>query len=267
MREAYVGFDSAWAGKVPGGIVWASFEYGKFSHCTTPQLTGFDGAAALIRELHDEHDYVLIAMDQPTVVPNMRGMRPVERVAGSLLGRLGGGVQPANRSRVLFNANAPVWQFLDQIGARQCPSAARDGEPGLHLIEVFPALALTALVPQILARKRAARYNPANRRFSLADWQLVCNTVARHACTFELLVLSGWADGVSQLTKPAKNHQDQLDAVVCLIVALQWRRLVRDKLALIGDVQQGYMVTPVTRETKTILKRAADEKAVSFYTS
>ncbi len=26
MREAFIGFDSAWAGKVPGGIVWATFE-------------------------------------------------------------------------------------------------------------------------------------------------------------------------------------------------------------------------------------------------
>ena len=30
MREAFIGFDSAWAGKVPGGIVWVSnSEFGR----------------------------------------------------------------------------------------------------------------------------------------------------------------------------------------------------------------------------------------------
>ncbi len=30
MREAFVGFDSAWGGKQPGGIVSVSFDNGEF---------------------------------------------------------------------------------------------------------------------------------------------------------------------------------------------------------------------------------------------
>lgn len=179
MREAYVGFDSAWAGKKPGGIVWTSFEFGEFNCCTTPRLTSFDDAATLIQKLDGIHDYVLVAMDQPTVVPNTEGLRPVERVAGSLLGKLNSGVQSTNRSKPPFNDDAPVWRFLSQISARECPLAARNGESGLH-------------------------------------------------------------------------------------VTFQWRRSVRDHLAVIGDVQQGYMVTPVIEETKAILKREADKIAVPF---
>src|SRR5208283_1737501 len=52
----------------------------------------------------------LIALDQPTVVPNSTGMRPVDRVAASLAGWLGGGVQPANRGRLgIFSSSSPIY--------------------------------------------------------------------------------------------------------------------------------------------------------------
>lgn len=41
----------------------------------------------------------VVALDQPTIVPNEQGMRPAEKVAAALLSFTGGGVQPANRSK------------------------------------------------------------------------------------------------------------------------------------------------------------------------
>ena len=181
MREAFVGFDSAWGGKVPGGIAWVTFVADGLDSCVEPKLARFDDAAQIIEELRSDHDYVLVALDQPTLVPNEKDMRPVERVAGSLIGKLGSYVLPANRNNSkMFGPTAPIWPFLDRIGARENPPAARDAREGLHLIEVFPALALTALEPAIMKRKKAARYNPA-KKFSLTDWHLVANAVARQA--------------------------------------------------------------------------------------
>lgn len=53
---------------------------------------------------------------------------------------------------------------------------------------------------------------------------------------------------------PKKSDQDRLDAAICLIVALQWRRGPRDRVVVIGDERHGYMVTPVSTETKAILQ-------------
>jgi predicted RNase H-like nuclease len=44
-------------------------------------------------------DVCVVTIDQPTMVPNPGGMRPVDKVAASLISWLGGGVQPANRSK------------------------------------------------------------------------------------------------------------------------------------------------------------------------
>ncbi|MDE2869599.1 MAG: DUF429 domain-containing protein [Chloroflexota bacterium] len=273
-REAFVGFDSAWAGKAPGGIASATFSQDRLVHTRLPEPASFDHAAAIIEELKSTHHYVLVAIDQPTIVPNQTGSRPVDRVAASLISRLGGGVQPANQGKTrsgrtmpskvrMFGPEAPIWRFLRRLDAVQNPPQSRSAVNGRHAIEVFPALALPALEPAILERKRAARYNPANRRrFSLPDWRLVALAASRHAAALRLSDLSEWARNLAELARPTKTHQDCLDAAICLIVALQWRRAPRNQLTVIGDAQLGYMVSPVTPATHAILHSAATKRGV-----
>ena len=265
MRETFVGFDSAWGDKKPGGIVQAAFTDGKLDRCDGPKPVHFKAAAKIVEELRSDSDYMLIALDQPTLVPNREGARPVERVAGALVSRLRGGVQPAYRGKPVFGQDAPVWRFLHRIGARQDPLAARNARKELYpnLIEVFPALALPALEPVIMERRRAARYNPGNRkRFCLDDWKLVAKAVERDTEAFGLPQLSQWARSAAGYDRPRKCDQDLLDAVICLLVALRWRRC--SCVAMIGDLERGYMVTPVSAETHKILCRAAEEKCVSY---
>ena len=264
MREAFVGFDSAWGGKQPGGIVSVSFDNGEFDSWSRPESASFECAARIIEKLRDKHNYVLVALDQPTLVPNEKGMRPVEKVASSLICKLRSGVQPASRSKSeLFGPNAPVWKFLNRIDARENPTVARGARRGLHLIEVFPALALPALEPRIMSRRHAARYNP-DKTFSLCDWKLVANAVARHAEELGVPRLSQWARAAAGYYRVDKTLQDQLDAAICLIIALQWRRAPSNRVAVIGDGQHGYMVTSISTETKKILQSAAKEREVPF---
>lgn len=265
MREVFVGFDSAWTGKSPGGIVYATFEQDRLHCLPDPELVCFDKAAQIIKRLRNECQYVLVAIDQPTLVPNCTGMRPVERVAASLISRLRSGVQPANRGkREMFGPDAPIWKFLECIGARENPPSARTAKEGLHLMEVFPALALPALEPAIMERKRAARYNPKNKNFSLRDWKLVASAVRCHADALHLKPLSRWASEAAKCAAPKKKDQDCLDAAICLLIALYWRRAPRDCSIVIGDAETGYMVTPVSSESREILEEAADRKHVQI---
>ena len=266
MYEAFVGFDSAWAGKVPSGLAWATFEGRRLAAFAEPKRAGFDTAAQIIETLRAECDYVLVAVDQPTVVPNETGSRPVDGIARGLISKLGSGVQPANRGKAaMFGSDAPIWRFLARLGASENPPAARTATHGLHLLEVFPALALPALEPEILKRGRAAHYNPANKKtFSRNDWRLVAGVVRRCASVRGLAPLAHWAGQQMGLVVPTKCDQDCLDAAICLIVALDWRRAPRDRVAVIGDGQTGYMVAPVSPETRTILERAAIAKGVPF---
>ena len=83
MRSAFVGFDSAWSGK-QGESVFALFEDDRLVDYRLPAAADFDHARSVIRRCQNDADYTLVAVDQPTMVPNATGMRPVERVASTV---------------------------------------------------------------------------------------------------------------------------------------------------------------------------------------
>ena len=263
-REAFIGFDSAWGDKNLGSIAWASFSDLRLERCCLPKLASFNETISVCKKLRACHDFLLIGMDQPTIVENYSGMRPVEKVVGSLIGRLKSGVQPANCKRKEFGPNAPFRRFLNEIDVLQDPMTARVSQEGAYLVEVYPGLALTALEPEIMEREQAARYNPKKRNFRVDDWKLVAKAVARHTDHFNLPALSKWAKLAADTRWPSKGEQDMLDAVICLIVALQWRRAERESVAMIGDLDSGYMITPVSKSTKAVLQNSARERGVSY---
>lgn len=263
VKETLIGFDSAWANKAPGAICAITLDHGTLLDFKPPKLVKFDQAAASIEEASLASDYVLVALDQPTLVPNNTSMRPVERIAGSIVNSIGGGVQPANRGKsTMFGDQAPIWWFLDRIGARENPNAARENSTGLFLIEVFPALALPSIIPQIWRRKRAAKYNPAGTGFSLDDWCLVAKGIARFADELGASPVAFAADELSRLASPKKGDQDKLDALICLTIAWMWRFQPREASMLIGDNTSGYMVTPIREDTRSVLAKAASRKNV-----
>jgi len=266
-----VGFDSAWMDnpKAPGAICAIRFDEAAVPLFVQPQLVGFDGALAFITAERQGHRLCLVALDQPSVVPNDTGCRPAERVAASVISFIGGGVQPANRSKAaMFGDAAPVWRFLKALGAVQDPiavAAIKAGfGAGLLLIEVFPALALPGFEPAFATRLGAPKYNPGHRRrFRIADWRAVCATVARVAAGLGIAPMVAWAEAMGALETPRKADQDRLDAAICALVGLIWR----DggwPAAMIGDPKQGFIVTPVSEPTGARLERAARERQVPF---
>ena len=75
------------------------------------------------------------------------------------------------------------------------------------------------------------------------------------------LTLYEWAGKMRELVEPEKGHQDRVDASICLIIALQWRRGRQvDGMCVIGDLDTGYIVTPTSKDTRAILQTAVDRR-------
>ncbi len=181
MPVTFVGFDSAWTDNPtsPGAICSIDYDGGQFSGFNEPVLVRFSQALNFVRGISRPGQLTLVAIDQPTIVPNQSSMRPAERVAASAISWLGGGVQPANRTRVgMFDEGAPIWSFLRDLNATEDPERARLADIGLYVMEVFPALALPAFHQDFCGRLRAPRYNPARRTFRKEDWGRVVEVVA-----------------------------------------------------------------------------------------
>ena len=293
MKNGYLGFDSAWALKNKGAICYATFEDGALEKVSLPQPASFESAAEIIGNLKTECDDVLIGIDQPIIVPYNTAGRPADSVARSFMGSLGSAAQSAMRSgrgqqAAMFGDTAPVWNFISSVGACEYTGktghAGEDivnfevaknftGRTGIHLVEVYPALALPALEPGLMEHRHcrsgkwirwAARYNPTRRQtFSVADWKLVSNAVMGCANQFGLQALAQWAMTMAGLNHPSKKDQDKIDAALCLLIALQWRHQSHGVRA-IGDLATGYIVTPTSGATRQVLAAVCAQRGVSF---
>ena len=259
-----IGFDSAWTDKKRGAICAITFDGRGKAAFIRPELVSFKQAIEFIDEKRQGFSLCLVALDQPTIVPNERGSRPVERVVAAMISYVGGGVQPSYRSKTaMFGADAPVWSFKHKLSAREAPEESRLSQSGLFLMEVFPALALTGIHIPFAQRLGGPKYNPQNnKKFRLCDWRVVAKAVAEVARNLGVAELSDWASELSQNQCPRKSDQDQLDSTICALVGLIWRACDRSMSAMIGDTQTGYIVTPVSTATWSRLEKAASSKGV-----
>ena len=69
---------------------------------------------------------------------------------------------------------------------------------------------------------------------------------------------------MSEQLAPRKSDQDMLDAAICALVGFVWRSCDRNAAAMIGDLQTGYMIAPVSDETRHKLRSAAEALGVAF---
>lgn len=118
--NAFISFDSAWTDnlKAPGAICVAGVQDGRTVFWHPPRLASFKEAQAFIEMVRSSDGTTLIALNQPTLVPNSESMRPVERAVASVVSWFGGGVQAAHTGKLgMFCKDSPVWPFLQAVGA------------------------------------------------------------------------------------------------------------------------------------------------------
>ncbi len=181
--DIYIGFDSAWTDNqnAPGAICAVGIEGGVLVQFHAPELASFDKALIFIRNVRSNNGKTLIAIDQPTVIPNLTGCRPVDRVLASVIGWLGGGVQPASQEKkAMFGDGAPIRSFIKNLENLskltepkdlQESEQARVASEGLYLMEVYPALALASLGGGLFMRRLGGpKYNPKNKNYCKHDW-------------------------------------------------------------------------------------------------
>ena len=227
MTTLLTGFDSAWTAGKSGALVGILREDGgKYVEIGPPLRADYADAEHVIDRWNAQFSpsAIIQFLDQPTIVNNATGQRPVENIVGSAISRRYGGMQPANRSRTaMFGDDAPVWRFLKRFGG---PLNPLDGRGVSGVIETYPALAMIALgwtLPDLAGRLtgRLPKYNPKRRKtFSIADWKHVCASASKELTDSKLSGLAKWIENVGQNEKPGKKEQDCVDACICLVVAL-----------------------------------------------
>ena len=102
-----VGFDSAWTAARSGSLIGVlHFGDGTYQSLGQPRIVDYLQAEELILKWQREQApaATIILLDQPTIVKNAAGQRPVENIVGSSVSLRYGGMQPANTSREEMSA-------------------------------------------------------------------------------------------------------------------------------------------------------------------
>jgi predicted RNase H-like nuclease len=266
MTTLLVGFDSAWTPTKIGAIVGALIHNdGRITELGPPHPAQFEDAAGVIRGWQTAHSAssTLVLLDQPTIVVNDVGQRPVEHIVCPCVSRRRGGMQPANRGRTdMFGPTAPLWAFLAGFGGAADPF----GPPqSIRVLETYPVLAIIALGWTLADQERPGgrlpKYNPERHKtFGISDWAHVCRTTSARLTAEGAPELGAWADIAATKTKPTKSDQDQLDACICLVSALHLAR-GRDAL-FVGCCDTGYIVVPDSETLRKELERRCVELGI-----
>jgi predicted RNase H-like nuclease len=268
VRICVVGFDSAWtdSSKVPGAICAVEINAAGSRSFLQPALATFDQAIAFIKEQSARSELCLVAIDQPTIVNNLRGSRPVERVVATAISYVGGGVQPANRSKEnMFGDDAPIWRFKSALKGSDDVETCNLNSKGLFIAEVFPAFSLLTFNSAFWGRKLAPKYNPLNKRmFKLSDWKSVAATLAKIAHHEGLKEAAEWADRQAINPTPRKADQDKLDSLICALIGMRWLFDDRVNNVVIGDIATGYIISPCAFPIRIRLAEKARKKGVSL---
>jgi predicted RNase H-like nuclease len=247
MTTLLIGFDSAWTSTNSGALVGAlHFDDGTFHGLGVPQIVNYREAESVIVEWQAKNvpTETFVLLDQPTIVKNTAGQRPVEKIVGSSVSLRCGGVQPANTTREkMFGKDAPVWPFLMRFGG---PADPLGPIVNTLVFETYPVLAMIALgwtQPHSGPYGRLPKYNPSRKKtFLISDWQYVCGRLSNVFRGHGLMEIAGWIDAAAQKTSPRKNDQDGLDACLCLLVGFPLAE--RKDCLMVGDMQTGYIVVP-----------------------
>lgn len=247
MTTLLVGFDSAWTLTNSGALVGVlRTDNGTFQELGPPRVVNYREAEDKILEwqAHQNPAATIVLLDQPTVVKNVAGQRPVENLVGSPVSRRYGGMQPANTGRKeMFGKDAPVWRFLARFGG---PGDPLKPLAGTEVFETYPVLVIIALgwtLPASRSTGRLPKYNPKRKKtFSILDWRHVCQLASSAFRKRGLMGVAQWLDDAGRSTSPRKSDQDGLDACVCLLVALYLAE--RSECLMVGNLDTGYIVVP-----------------------
>lgn len=254
MTTLIIGFDSAWTPKKSGAIVGVLRNGdGTLKVLSLPEVADFHRADQLLIKWQAQYSpaRTIVAIDQPTIVPNPTGQRPVENIVSSAVCRRRGGMQPANTGKTeMFGPGAPIWSFLPLVGG---PANPLGQFMDTGVFETYPALVMIALgwtLPDSRATGRLPKYNPTRRKtYSISAWRFVCEKLSDEFRSRDLFSLVQRLKELASVAKPSKSDQDGIDACICLLVALHMAD--GKQCLMVGDMNTGYIVVPYGADLHT----------------
>jgi predicted RNase H-like nuclease len=153
----------------------------------------------------------VIAIDQPLVVPNERGSRPVDvAIAKAHMRNYAVGAHAANTANPCFGDDADIWRLIETLGGRGYvhePRALGQEHPGKYFFECYPNLAIIGWLDNL------PRYKV--RHHGGDAWRRVIDFLRALSSWDDPAVVNA-ANAIPDDLPQTKMNEDRIDALVAV---------------------------------------------------
>ena len=244
----FIGVDLAWSSRAGTGL--CTIADGRVISST--RVTTDDEILAWLAS-HVSGD-VLVAIDAPLIVRNSTGRRPCDQLISQCFG--------AHHASA-HSANLGIQAFRDGVrGERVARALGLDIDPAFapltgvrRAIEVYPHPAIVALfdLPVTLKYKAKPNRTLATRSAALAALLGHLETLRGADPPVDVTIAPRWSAIVDAVTDPPSGAalsrvEDEIDAFVCAYVGLYYWTHGTTRCRVAGDLEGGYIVTPVNQQ-------------------
>jgi predicted RNase H-like nuclease len=257
----FIGVDLAWT--TNGGTGLCAIENGRV---TDSVRVTTDGEILAWLGGHAQSGAV-VAIDAPLIVRNETGRRPCDQLISQCFG-----VHHASA----HSANLGIHAFREGVrGDRIARALDLDLDPNFEplsrvrrAIEVYPHPAIVALfdLPVTLKYKAKPSRNLLSRSAALGELMQHLERLIDRDPWVNVRTASRWEELTHTITSPASGAalsraEDEVDAFVCAYVGLYYWTHGTARCRIAGDVQRGYIVTPVNESQGRCLDARAQSLA------
>lgn len=192
----------------------------------------------------------LVAVDAPTIIPNLTGTRLPDRLTHKYFGKYHAGCYPANLNRPFAPRTTALGFDLEARGFAHAPTIVAQ-QFGRYQIEVFPHPAMVNLfdLEQIIKYKKGKL---GDRRQELLRVVHLIETVLTRlepCLTFN----SHWQNLIAEIDtvngRVLKTIEDQIDSLICAYIGAYWWYWGSAKNQTLGDRTSGYIIVPHRQPT------------------
>jgi predicted RNase H-like nuclease len=187
----------------------------------------------------------IIAVDAPTLIPNLTGSRLPDKLSHKHFGKYHAGCYPANRSLPFAERTIQFGLELESRNFAHAPTIEPQ-KPGRYQIEVFPHPATINLfnLERILKYKKG-RLN--QRRLELIKlYNYIVDILPSLQPPLCSLRLCGFFPSEIPHTGAAlKETEDKLDSLICAYIAAYWWYWGTQRNLVLGDCTNGYIIIPM----------------------
>lgn len=233
---AFVGVDLGWYGK-PSGLALIR-EDG--SGLRLEGVDRIESAAEILAWIRKAAPRV-VAVDAPTIIRNLTGIRPAERALNADFRRFHAGCHAANLGRPFAEHVLAFSRSLEEAGFEQ--GGLRSAKPdGRFQIEVHPHAASVRL----FGLDRIVKYKRGRRAARAAELERLRR----------LMLAARWDPPLSlslpevPAAGPTKPVEDQIDAVLCAYIGAHWWWWGAERNTVYGSTEAGFIVVPQKGERR-----------------